>query len=190
MKWIKCIGMDKLEDDPKKGAYNWKPESYVQKYERTVAAVPDDTSIVINVGVPCTIQDDFGGGNVLRVKPDRRISHCAVEDMTIRSEYNGNAEDEEHGWTAIEFNSIRDSWVRNVTALHFGYACVSILQKGLRITVQDCKDVACVLRMRPRVMVFSCLTQSQCFTSLSVSPTNGQVHGPRKSNSGWPSIFV
>jgi len=129
--------MDHLEDDPKAGAHNWKPESYVQKYERTVTAC-DDGSITIHVGVPCTIQENFGGGEIIRVKPDRRMSHCGIENMKIVSEYDGE-DDEDHGWKAVEMNAIRDSWVRNVNAFHFGYSCVSIEDKALRITVQDCK---------------------------------------------------
>eukprot|EP00977_Amphora_coffeiformis_P029638 scaffold42080_cov183-Amphora_coffeaeformis.AAC.2 len=136
-KWIKRLGMDHLEDDPKAGANNWKPETYVQKYERTVIAT-DEESITIHVGVPCTIQENFGGGEIIRVKPDRRMSHCGVEYMDIVSDYNGE-EDEDHGWKAVDMNCIRDSWVRNVSAYHFGYSCVSIDEKAIRITVQDCK---------------------------------------------------
>lgn len=132
--------MDQLEksDKSRDNTNNWKPEKYVQKYERTVTAVTDD-SITIHVGVPCTIQDNFGGGEIIRVKPDRRMSHCAVEYVKIVSDYSGKDDDEKHGWKAVDMNSIRDSWVRNVTSVHFGYACVSIDDKALRVTVQDCK---------------------------------------------------
>ena len=146
MKWIKRIGMDQLEKDPSKGANNWKPDGYVQRYERRITAVDGDT-ITIHAGVPCTIQDNFGGGNIIRVKPDRRISHIGVESMKIISEYETGKEekDEDHAWVAVALNCVRDAWVRNVTAVHFGYACVSIDQKGIRITVQDCKwMVECV----------------------------------------------
>ena len=135
--------MNHLEDDPKKGAHNWKPETYVQKYERTVTAVDGD-SITVDVGIPCTIQENFGGGQVFRVKPDRRISHCGVENMKIVSEYEKGLEnkDEDHAWIAVCIQCLRDGWVRNVTAVHFGYSCVSIEDKAIHITVQDCKLIA------------------------------------------------
>lgn len=139
MKWIKRLGMDQLENDPSKGAKNWKPEGYVQRYERRITHVDGDT-ITIHTGVPCTIQQNFGGGTILRLKADKRISHVGVEAMKIVSEYaEGQDDDEDHGWVAVHMNCVRDSWVRDVTAVHFGYSCVSIDQKGIRITVQDCK---------------------------------------------------
>jgi len=46
--------------------------------------------------------------------------------------------DEEHAWEAVEVGNLRDGWVQNVTAVHFGYSCVSLLEGARRITVQDC----------------------------------------------------
>jgi hypothetical protein len=46
--------------------------------------------------------------------------------------------DEHHAWDAIRVDSLVDSWVRNVTALHFADSCVNVGQRASRITVQDC----------------------------------------------------
>ncbi|MEY3895600.1 MAG: hypothetical protein RLZZ214_1119, partial [Verrucomicrobiota bacterium] len=46
--------------------------------------------------------------------------------------------DERHAWDAIRIDSLVDSWVRDVTALHFADSCVNVGQSASRITVQDC----------------------------------------------------
>lgn len=138
MRWIRRIGMDQLH---KKGANDWRPEGYIQHYERFVTRVlPDEGAIVVHAGVPCTIQNNFGGGDVLTVKRDKRITHVGVESMTVVSEYERGREDddEDHAWQAIVLDAVGDGWVRNVTAVHFGYCCVAIGYKTIRVTVQDC----------------------------------------------------
>jgi len=63
----------------------------------------------------------------------------ASEGKVLVSEYDASKghNDEAHAWDAIRIAALADGWVRNVTAVHFGYSCVNILSSGIRITVQD-----------------------------------------------------
>ena len=131
--------MDTLHEKDK-SCNNWSPGSYVQDYERFVVGVPDTESIIVHTGVPCTIQQNFGGGQVLKLKNETRISHVAVENLQIVSTYveGKEYEDDDHAWNAVVLDSVKDAWVRNVTARHFGYSCVNVGKWSIRVTVQDC----------------------------------------------------
>jgi Ricin-type beta-trefoil lectin domain-like len=64
------------------------------------------------------------------------ITNAAVENLRIDIVTAGG-EDENHAWTALYVQGAQDSWVRGVTALHFGYAGVR-LENAVRVTVEDC----------------------------------------------------
>ncbi len=81
---------------------------------------------------------------------DARQGGAAVEHLRLESVYRQGAEnsDERHAWNAISVNRIVDSWVRNVTAVHFAYACVATAKSASRITVQDCAMLDPVSRVQ------------------------------------------
>lgn len=58
--------------------------------------------------------------------------------MLIESEYTSDT-DEDHGWVAIEFNKMEQSWVRNITSRYFGNGLVSLNSGTRYVTVKDCK---------------------------------------------------
>jgi hypothetical protein len=63
------------------------------------------------------------------------VTEVGVEDLRIDIETAGG-EDEDHAWTAIALRGVEDAWVRRVTALHFGFAGVTVAT-GVQITVAD-----------------------------------------------------
>lgn len=136
--WIKALGTDKLNKGPKDKVKNWKPQSYNFSFERKIMAV-NDKSIEIDAPIVFSMEERFGGGEVYKCSPDLRISNVGVENLRLISEYKKGMQkkDENHAWNAISIYNATDSWVRNVTAVHFGYSCVYISSKGKQVTVQD-----------------------------------------------------
>ena len=45
--------------------------------------------------------------------------------------------DEDHWWNAIHLTNVRDSWVRDITAVHFAKSAVCVGAGTIRVTVQD-----------------------------------------------------
>ncbi len=138
-KWIDALGTEHL---------GWKPQGYGMGYERRITAI-DGSQITINAPIVCAIDSRYGGGFVYKTTPDQRISKVGVEKLRIVSEYKQGRErkDESHAWEAVKIRNLRDGWVRNVTAVHFGYSCVSIKSGAKHITVQDCAFLEPVSRI-------------------------------------------
>ena len=64
------------------------------------------------------------------------VTQSGVESLRIDIVTAGG-EDENHAWNGVHVNGAADSWVRNITALHFGFGAVFV-SNGVRITVDDC----------------------------------------------------
>jgi len=140
--WIRTLGTDQLNKGPNDDVKNWTPNTYNFAYERRILSI-DGNSITIDAPIVFAIEVKFGGGSVYKTSPDGRINKVGIEKLRLISEYRKGEEnsDEAHAWDAVKINNLVDGWVRNVTAVHFGYSCVNIGSAGKRITVQDC---ACI----------------------------------------------
>jgi hypothetical protein len=85
-------------------------------------------------------------------------------------------EDENHAWSAVQVNGAHDSWIRGVTALHFGYAGFR-LDGAVRFTVENSKALDPVgIRTGSRFYNFSIERRSQM-----VLFTNCEASGARHS---------
>lgn len=124
--WIDALGM---------GQYGWTPGAYEVEHERTVVAVSGD-QIEIDAPIVDAIEDKYGGGTVFKSNVTGRVRHVGVEDLRLDSTYSGDT-DEDHGWTAVRLARARDSWVRRVTALHFGYSAATLAGDTIRSTVEE-----------------------------------------------------
>ena len=135
-KWIHDLKMDQIR--LREGGKQWPPAEYQVRWTARVTAVSDDT-ILLDTPTLCAIESLYGGASVRKVQ-DTRLGAAAVEDLRLESIYQkgGETSDEDHAWNAITINKVVDCWVRNVTALHFAYSCVSVGKEASRITVQDC----------------------------------------------------
>jgi hypothetical protein len=125
--WIDALGM---------GPFGWTASGYRVVHERTVVAV-DGNELTIDVPIVDTIAATYGGGEVFRAEAPGRIEEVGVEGLRLVSEYSG-AEDEDHGWKAVRLQRVTNSWVRDVTAEHFGFSTVSVERGSTYVTVQDC----------------------------------------------------
>lgn len=137
-KWISDIKMDQISSRDDGGATNqWTPSSYSYNFERTLTAVSGDTLFFRNP-VVMAMEDQYGGGTVSKCSFDR-LDNIGIEDLCLKSEY-ASETDEDHAWQAVVFYSAEHSWMRNVTAWHFGYCCVSVESKSQLISVINCHD--------------------------------------------------
>jgi len=127
--WINDLGMDKPRVE-------WTPESFAIGYERRVTAVSGNT-LSIDAPIVQAIENKYGGGEVFRHTAAGRIQKVGVEGIRFDSTF-ASAEDENKGWSAINFKNVTHGWVRDVTAVHYGYAAVHISDNSRNITVQDC----------------------------------------------------
>lgn len=132
--WIKDLQMDRIHDNGK--AKQWTPNEYNLEFERQIEKISEDT-IFIDYPIVMALDENYGGGFVYKYNFNGRITECGLENLYLKSDF-VNDTDEKHGWTAIRLNSAEHCWVRNVTAKHFAYSCVSIDPKSRNISVLDC----------------------------------------------------
>jgi hypothetical protein len=134
--WIHDLKMDQIK--LASGGKQWSPAAYRTKWSARVLGVREGR-IALDTSVICAIEKRYGGGT-LRKAVDSRQGGAGIEKLRLESVYQRGQEtsDERHAWNAISINRIVDSWVREVTAVHFAYACVSTGKSAARITVQDC----------------------------------------------------
>ena len=135
--WIHDLKMDQIALKP--GGQQWSPNGYTRSWQSRVVSVIGDT-LTLNTPVMCALERRYGGGSVYKCINDPRARGAAVERLRLESVYQAGKEttDENHAWTAISMSGLVDSWVREVTALHFAYSCVNVNRSCSRITVQDC----------------------------------------------------
>jgi hypothetical protein len=115
--------------------YGWTASGYRIGHRRIITKIAGDT-LYVDIPMVDFFRQRFGGGYVAKVSSPGRIAHCGIENMRLVSLYKDD-HDEQHGWEAITLTRTVDSWVRNVTALYFGYGCVGIYQSDFN-TIQDC----------------------------------------------------
>lgn len=135
--WIHDLQMDRIKLSA--GGKQWAPEIFVVRWQSRVDAIAGDR-LTLDSPVLCALERRYGGAKVYACGPDTRGRAAAVENIRLESVYEKGheTEDECHAWNAISIGYVVDSWVRDVTALHFAYACINIGRTAARITVQDC----------------------------------------------------
>lgn len=134
--WINDIRMNQIEVRDSATA-QWKATDYDLHYERVIIKV-EGNKIFIDNPVVMAMEEMYGGGEIYQYTYPGRIENVGVEQLTCVSQYE-NDEDEQHGWNAIHMNRVVNGWVKEVTAKHFGYACVNLGYQARNITVVNCK---------------------------------------------------
>jgi hypothetical protein len=144
--WIRELKMDHLPPRADGGpVHPWSP--FDLDFERVVTAVDGDT-ITLDAPITCAVETKWGGGVVLEFR-DQRIRNVGVENLRGVSAFNRQVtalygrekekyqSDEDHAWSFVSIDNACDAWVRRITALHFGYACVEV-RRARQVTVEDC----------------------------------------------------
>ena len=158
--WIKEIG----EDSIGAGRSRWRPFNI--NWDRVIIEVKGNT-ITVDAPILCAIETRWGGGEILKYEDQGRLEQVGIENLRGISEYNptvrmtsyGNMDrgnfddktrphyegneyysDENHYFNFINLTNSLNSWVRNISALHFGSSVVSAGNGTKWITVQDCES--------------------------------------------------
>lgn len=156
--FIKEIGLD----EETVGRYRWRPFNI--DYDRVITEV-NGNQITIDAPIFCAIDTRWGGGEVYKYDDSGRIENVGIENLRGISEYDptvrmtsyGNMDrgnwdapdrrhyegeeyyaDENHYFTFINLTNVKNGWVRNISALHFGSSVINASRGTKWITMQDC----------------------------------------------------
>lgn len=147
--WISDIKMDQIAQNAENKVKQWNPSTYNLYSSRKVTKISADTVFLDNP-VVMSLTDIYGVENrgSLKKVSCKRVSECGVENIRFVSDFNasevdqvGNHIDEDHCWTAIAIQAAEHCWVRNITAQHFGYCTVLMLEGARYVTVTDCTSL-------------------------------------------------
>lgn len=153
--WIKAIGLDTATV----GRNRWR--AFDINFDRIIVDITGNT-ITVDAPIFTAIEKKWGGG-ILYKYEDERIEQVGIENLRGVSEYDpsvrtkdyGNMDrddlgadhryqgeeyfsDENHYFNFIDLTNVKNAWVRNMTALHFGSSVVQANAGTKWITVQDC----------------------------------------------------
>lgn len=137
-KWISDLKMDQI-DKRDSNTKQWAPSEYDLHFERVIIKITGN-KIFIDNPVVMALEEQYGGGEIYKCSFKGRIKNIGIENLLCESAYDNNT-DEDHGWDAIKINRAENSWVKNVTAVYFGYSCVNLGTESRNITVSDCKSL-------------------------------------------------
>jgi hypothetical protein len=136
--WIKDLKMDQIA--PGTGTIQWKGSEYNFEFERIITAIKGNT-IYLDNPIVLAMETKYGGGEIYKYSYEGRIAEVGIENLMLESEFLSDI-DEDHGWDAISFNRINNSWISGVTSKYFGYSCVNLGNESKQITVKDSKCLA------------------------------------------------
>ncbi|MDX1938902.1 MAG: hypothetical protein SFU99_00030 [Saprospiraceae bacterium] len=153
--WIKAIGLDTATV----GRNRWRP--FDINFDRIIVNISGNT-ITVDAPIFTAIEKRWGGGEVYKYE-DERIEQVGIENLRGISEYDpsvrtkdyGNMDrddlganhryqgeeyfsDENHYSNFIDLTNVKNAWVRNMSALHFGSSVIQANAGTKWITVQDC----------------------------------------------------
>lgn len=134
-KWISDLKMDQIEAQA--NTIQWKASDYNFNFERKITAIKGNTVFIDNP-IVMAMEEQYGGGEIYKYTFAGRIAEVGIENLSLASEF-ANDTDEDHGWDAISFNKIENSWVSGVASHYFGYSCVNLGGDSKQVTVKDSK---------------------------------------------------
>lgn len=141
--WINDLKMNQI--GPRAGTVQWDTSFYHLKFERNVAKVNGNT-IFIDNPIVMQMEEKYGGGEIYKYTFEGRIAEVGIENLYIESAYSKD-DDEDHAWTAIDFNMAENCWVNKVTSKYFGFGCVEIkgLAKCITVSNSKCLDAKSII---------------------------------------------
>ena len=128
--WINLLEM---------GPYGWTPQDYRAQTPRVITAIQGNT-VTVDAPLVHAIETQYGGGGLYRYHFNGALRQVGIERIRLESSFTSDT-DEDHGWSAVMFRRVENGWARQVTARHFGYACVDIRSGSKFITVEDCAQL-------------------------------------------------
>ncbi|HKW28082.1 MAG TPA: DUF6298 domain-containing protein [Verrucomicrobiae bacterium] len=145
--WIGALGMTEFGGGIGDWRLVWHAGSYDLTWDRVLQKV-DGNRVTVDAPITTAIESKFGGGRVETYSWPGRISRIGVENLRLESAYDaGNPRDENHSWFAITMENAENTWVRQVTFVHFAGSAVAIYDSCQWVTVEDCLSLAPVSEM-------------------------------------------
>jgi hypothetical protein len=197
--WIDLLGMDaclatgtSYDTEDVNGSTcldnPWTPGSKDLRFDRVVTAVAGN-AITVDAPIVNALEKEFGGGSVYKYTAPGRISEVGIENLRGDSEY-VSPTDELHGWNFILFQQVVNGWVRDITAIHYGYAAVNINNDSKWVTVQDssCLDQISMITGGRRYS-FN-VDNSQMVLFQRCLSTEGRHNYVEGSNVPGPNVFL
>ena len=145
--WIRFIGMDRIAPRPGAAGQTRQWEPFDLDFDRVITAIEGDL-LTLDAPLTCAIEERWGGGLVMPYGEGGRIQNVGIErlravssfDRSVMRDYRGEKyfADERHCRELVRIVNAANVWVRNVTATHFVYSCVSIDRGAKWVTVRDC----------------------------------------------------
>ncbi len=126
--------LDAVDNGATAGDQPWSVGSQPLVFKRQISAI-DGASLTLDAPVFNHLDRTLAQSYVYTADRGKLVTEVGVEDLRIDIATAGG-EDENHAWNAIVLRGVEDAWVRGVTALHFGFAGVTV-ETGVQITVDD-----------------------------------------------------
>jgi len=127
--WLDAIGGGGAVED------RWQPGQVDIFYYRRLVTVAGNT-LGLDAPIYNHLDRRLSPSYVTKVATNV-VTRGGVESVRIDIQTAG-PEDENHAWNGVAVFGAHDSWVRGVTALHFGYGGVR-LENAVRVTVENCQ---------------------------------------------------
>lgn len=168
--------------------WGWTAAGYTSELPRRVTAI-DGNTLTVDAPLVHAMETQYGGADVYRYHFDGAITNVGIEHIRLESTYTSNT-DEDHGWSAVMFRRVEDAWARQVTARHFGYACVDIREESQFVTVEDCAQldpksiITGARRYSFRIDDSSFILFQRCYTR------EGRHDYVTQSKTAGPNVFV
>jgi len=131
--WLAAVDHGATESDGP-----WTAGSQPIVFKRQVLAI-DGPKLTIDAPVFNHLDRSLAQSYIYALDREGLATEVGVEDLRVDIVTKGG-EDEDHAWTAIAMRGVEDGWVRRFTALHFGFAAVTV-QTGTQVTVSDSRGL-------------------------------------------------
>jgi hypothetical protein len=145
--------------------------------------------ITVDAPIVNALEKQFGGGTIYKYAHPGRIAQVAVENMRGDSEFVA-PDDEMHGWNFIEIRNSVNAWVRDITAVHFGYAAVTVVGNSKWVTVQDSTSLEPVSQITGGRRYTWNVDDSQMVLFQRCTATTGRHDFVQGSNVPGPNVFL
>ena len=133
--WVNAVEGGGTGNDPP-----WMPGSMDIRYNRRIAAISGNT-ITLDAPVYNHLDRSLSQSYISKLT-ENFVTQVGIEDLRVDIQTAGGT-DENHAWNAVGVVGAHDSWVRDVTALHWGYAGIR-LQWSVRVTVERFRSLDAV----------------------------------------------
>lgn len=145
--WISSIGMYQFPG--RSGGdfrFSWLPGKMDVTWRRRIAGIAKG-EVTIDAPLTTALEEgqgasNFGGGTLSAFTWPSQINQVGIEGLRCESEFDRtNPQDEQHAWMAIGMESVRNAWVRQVSAVHFASSVVNLLETTDAVTIEDCRSL-------------------------------------------------